>query len=54
MSEQGKRKHLGRGLSALFGDEPPEGLQPANQREGRALPVEYLQGGAYQPRRQFE
>lgn len=53
MSEQGKRKHLGRGLSALFGDEPPEGLQPANQRDGRTLPVEYLQSGAYQPRRQF-
>jgi len=54
MSEQGKRKHLGRGLSALFGDEPPKGLQPANQRDGRTVPVEYLQGGAYQPRRQFD
>ena len=54
MSEQGKRKHLGRGLSALFGDERPERLHPANQRDGRTLPVEYLQGGAYQPRRQFD
>ncbi len=54
MSEQGKRKHLGRGLSALFGDEPPEGMQPPKQRDDRALPVEYLQSGVYQPRLQFD
>ena len=54
MSEQGKRKHLGRGLSALFGDEPPEGIQPPKQRDDRALPVEYLQSGVYQPRLQFD
>ena len=54
MSEQGKRKHLGRGLSALFGDEPPEGIQPPKHRDDRALPVEYLQSGVYQPRLQFD
>ena len=55
MTQQGKRKSLGRGLSALLGDDIPEGSPAAaNQRDGRTLPVEYLQTGEFQPRRHFD
>ena len=54
MSESGKRKHLGRGLSALFGDEPPENIPSAKLRHGGMLPIENLRSGEYQPRRTFD
>ena len=38
MSEQGTRKHLGRGLSALFGDEPNEERAANEGRDRRTLP----------------
>lgn len=54
MSEETVRgRQLGRGLSALFGEDP----QPANEGEvtGRphVLPVELLKPSPYQPRRDF-
>jgi ParB family chromosome partitioning protein len=57
---------LGRGLSALFGDadasyQPrvasvPAAEQPAGKTEGhvRILPIEWIQPGAFQPRRYFD
>jgi len=58
---------LGRGLSALFGDadasyQPQAGLatiaavanMPADGQTVRRLPIEWLQPGAYQPRRRFD
>jgi ParB family transcriptional regulator, chromosome partitioning protein len=55
MTQQGKRKSLGRGLSALLGDDlPEESPAAASQRDGRTLPVEYLQTGEFQPRRHFD
>lgn len=54
MTQQGKRKSLGRGLSALLGDDLPEESSAAAPRDGRTLPVEYLQSGAFQPRRHFD
>ncbi|MEL0112849.1 MAG: ParB/RepB/Spo0J family partition protein [Rickettsiales bacterium] len=54
MSEQGTRKHLGRGLSALFGDEPNEERTANEGRDSRTLPVEYLKTGEFQPRRRFD
>ena len=55
MTQQGKRKSLGRGLSALLGDDLPEESPTAvGQSDGRTLPVEYLQTGAFQPRRHFD
>lgn len=56
MSEAPKRG-LGRGLSALFGEEAPEpAAAPASAPPAapRNLPVEKLHPGAYQPRRQFD
>lgn len=52
--EDGKaapRRHLGRGLNALFGDDAA--VPPANPPDGqspRSLPVELLHPGRYQPR----
>lgn len=55
MTQQGKRKSLGRGLSALLGDDlPEESPAAASQRESRTVPVEYLQSGEFQPRRHFD
>jgi ParB family chromosome partitioning protein len=55
MAQQGKRKSLGRGLSALLGDDSPgENLSATSQSNGRILPVEYLQTGEFQPRRHFD
>jgi ParB family chromosome partitioning protein len=55
MTQQGKRKSLGRGLSALLGDDLPEESPAAtSQSVGRTLPVEYLQTGEFQPRRHFD
>lgn len=54
MSEQGKRKHLGRGLSALFGDDQVEAAETAAPRDDRSLPVEFLHSGEFQPRRHFD
>ena len=55
MTQQGKRKSLGRGLSTLLGDDLPEDSPTAvGQSDGRTLPVEYLQTGEFQPRRNFD
>ena len=55
MSEQIKRKNLGRGLSALLGDESAPVSAAANrQREDRVVPVEYLSTSEFQPRRYFD
>ena len=55
MTQQGKRKSLGRGLSALLGNDLPEDSSIAvGQSDGRTLPVEYLQTGEFQPRRHFD
>lgn len=53
----GKRKGLGRGLDALLGmntiDEPATGERVPTSQDGllRDLPLEFLQRGKYQPRR---
>jgi len=55
MTQQRKRKSLGRGLSALLGNDLPEESPTAvSQSDGRTLPVEYLQTGEFQPRRHFD
>jgi ParB family chromosome partitioning protein len=50
---------LGRGLSALFGDADasyqPKPLMPAREKTApQTLPIEFLQPGAFQPRRFFD
>lgn len=61
MSEEKPRRGLGRGLSALFGedaDETPEATKPgttrASARSPTDIPVELLQSGRFQPRQQFD
>ncbi len=51
MSERIKRRPLGRGLAALFGEaEPDPGFDPASPRR---VPIELIRPGALQPRRRF-
>jgi ParB family transcriptional regulator, chromosome partitioning protein len=51
MSERAKRRPLGRGLAALFGEvETAESSDPAAQRR---VPIELIRPGAMQPRRRF-
>lgn len=57
MSEEtGKRRSnkLGRGLSALLGEDENEQEQLERLRQSRALPVEQLTPGPFQPRRRFD
>ncbi|WPZ35478.1 ParB/RepB/Spo0J family partition protein [Thalassobaculum sp. OXR-137] len=57
MSEEtGKRRSnkLGRGLSALLGEDEDEQAQLERLRQSRALPVEQLTPGPFQPRRRFD
>lgn len=50
------KKGLGRGLSALFGDDEPNGTQNNDQstRGLKMISVSELQPGPYQPRRHFD
>jgi ParB family chromosome partitioning protein len=51
MSDDSKKRGLGRGLSALFGDES----EPADKARGlKTVPIEHLHPGKYQPRRHFD
>ncbi len=45
---------LGRGLSALLGDEEEDQAQLDRLRQTRSLPVERLKPGPFQPRRRFD
>lgn len=53
MIEEGKRRGLGRGLSALLGDHPEEAADES-PRAIKTLPVELLHPGRFQPRRHFD
>ena len=51
MSERARRRQLGRGLAALFGEaEGDAATDPAPQRQ---VPIELIRPGAFQPRRRF-
>ena len=45
---------LGRGMSALLGDEEEDQAQLDRLRQTRSLPVERLTPGPFQPRRRFD
>ena len=51
MTDDLKRRGLGRGLSALFGDEDK---MPATDGPVHKLPIEKLHPGKYQPRQKFD
>ncbi len=54
VSEDGKRRNLGRGLSALFGEESEDIAAHDGQRPTKTIPVELLRAGRFQPRRRFD
>ncbi|MEE8393022.1 MAG: ParB/RepB/Spo0J family partition protein [Rhodospirillales bacterium] len=49
-AEEGKRKNLGRGLSALLGDEVEDYAELDKLRSSKTVPIEFLQPGRFQPR----
>jgi ParB family chromosome partitioning protein len=52
-AEDGRHRALGRGLSALIGDEAPVGRNDASARAGRTVPVAFLRPNRFQPRKAF-
>ena len=54
--KEDRPRGLGRGLSALIGDEAAavRGEPPASKKDARTLPVAFLQPGKYQPRKTFD
>ncbi|HXE15664.1 MAG TPA: ParB/RepB/Spo0J family partition protein [Stellaceae bacterium] len=55
MSDERKpARGLGRGLSALLGDEETAAPAAAAPAGARAVPIEHLHRGRFQPRRQFD
>jgi ParB family chromosome partitioning protein len=54
MTTDPKRRTLGRGLSALLGDETEDYAQLERLRAPRTLPVDQLRPGAFQPRRSMD
>ncbi len=52
--EDGRGRQLGRGLSALFGEEPGAAQSPAGGDRPRLVPIEFLKPSPYQPRRAFD
>ena len=53
-SDDQKRRHLGRGLSALLGDETPPAADQEAEKFVRSLPLTQLRPGPFQPRRRFD
>src|SRR6201993_4745843 len=51
MSERARRRQLGRGLAALFGETEID--QVAEPPAQRAVPIELIRPGVFQPRRRF-
>ncbi len=49
-----RRAHLGRGLMALLGDDNAEAPQAERITASRALPIDLLKPGRYQPRMRFD
>lgn len=47
-------KNLGRGLAALFGEESADYAELDKTRPAKAVPIEFLRPGKYQPRHRFD
>jgi len=55
MNEEPTRGHqLGRGLSALFGEEAEDYAELDSVRQSKMVPIGYLRPGRFQPRRDFD
>jgi len=53
-SDHGKRTNLGRGLAALFGEESQDYASLDKVRSTKAVPIEHLRPGRFQPRHHFD
>ena len=53
MAEEGKPRKLGRGLSALFGEETESDAEAA-RKPSRTIAIGQIHPGRYQPRRVFD
>ncbi|MFN4283641.1 MAG: ParB/RepB/Spo0J family partition protein [Alphaproteobacteria bacterium] len=54
-TDKGARpKNLGRGLAALFGEESADYAELDKARPAKAVPIEFLRPGKYQPRQRFD
>jgi ParB family chromosome partitioning protein len=49
-----RRRNLGRGIAALFGEEESDNTTLDKVRPGKSVPVEFLHPGRFQPRRVFD
>ena len=47
-------RQLGRGLSALFGEEKPKLVEANSNRETTSIPIEFIRPNPNQPRRHFD
>ena len=55
MNEESTRgRQLGRGLSALFGEETEDLAELDSVRQSKMVPIGYLRAGRFQPRRDFD
>src|SRR5882724_9018119 len=54
VSEDGKRRNLGRGLSALFGEESEDYAALDRLRQAKTVPIDMVRAGRFQPRRHFD
>jgi ParB family chromosome partitioning protein len=54
VSEDGKRRNLGRGLSALFGEESEDYAALDRLRQAKTVSIDLIRAGRFQPRRHFE
>jgi ParB family chromosome partitioning protein len=50
----GRRRTLGRGLSALFGEETEDYAALDRVRQAKMVPIEHVRPGRFQPRRHFD
>jgi ParB family chromosome partitioning protein len=54
VSEDGRRRNLGRGLSALFGEESEDYAALDRLRQAKTVPIDFVRAGRFQPRRLFD
>lgn len=54
MTEEAKRKGLGRGLSSLLGEDLAQDENPRNDGDVRTVPIEFIVPNPEQPRRDFD
>ncbi len=54
MTDEKPRARLGRGLSALLGDDAADYQALDSVRESKTVPIEYLRPNRFQPRRMFD